>query len=958
MKAAPWRLWAARCLFPRTPGQARSPQKVPRVCLETLEDRLLPAGATPTYLVDHQAVQPAYASAPVGLTAAEVRAAYGINQVSLGGVAGNGAGQTIAIIDAYDDPQFVDSTSANFVNSDLHQFDLAMGLPDPPSFRKVAQDGSNNYPQQNAGWDGEIALDVEWAHALAPEANIVLVEANSSSYSDLIAGAVNWARQQPGVSVVTMSFGGGEFAGESSLDGYFTTPAGHNGVTFVASTGDSGAPGGYPAFSPNVLAVGGTTLSVGSGGSYAGESAWSDGGGGLSTQEGQPAYQHGVVTQSSTQRAIPDVSFDADPTSGVAVYDTVNNSASAPWWQVGGTSLAAPAWAALIAITDQLRVASGQSTLDGPSQTLPAIYKLPASDFHDITTGSNGYAAGPGYDLATGRGSPIANRLIPDLAGVSSSAPAAGYTAIEVPGAGVSLYSSATGWQSLTGTDASLLAADAAGDVAGAFPGCGVYEHTAAGGWQRLTTATPLMLAMDGSGDVFGGFSSGVWEYTGGSWVQLTSALPSQLSVNAAGEVLGVFSSGLWRDTPGVGWKQLSAPAAAAGVTASLAGIDAAGDVFAEFPSKGLWEDTAAGWRQISSSDASLLAVDAAGDAAADFPTAGGVWFYTAATHSLSQLMTTNASRLTTDAAGDVVAEFPGAGVQVYTKASGWKQLTTANASLVAGSAGGDTDAGDDIVSVVPGSGVWRYTDAAGWQQLTAASATLAASDLAGDVVAQVGGAIWRWRDATGWAQLATATASQLALDAAGDVYAAVPGEGVWRYTDAAGWQQLSGSNASVLAVDAGGDAVVDLTTGVWRYTNGAGWQQLTSGAAALLTIDAAGDVVGSFTHQGVWRYTNAGGWQQLTTADASQLAVDAAGDITGAFASLGVERYTATGGWQQLSPADAAFVVMSATGEVVAQYGGSTLYRYFLQSVTGESFSAMIASVLAMDSGAPSTAG
>ncbi len=120
--------------------------------------------------------------------------------------------------------------------------------------------------------------------------------------------------------------------------------------------------------------------------------------------------------QTSSYRQIPDVAFDADPNSGVAVYDSYDYGSSSPWVQVGGTSVAAPCWAGLLAITNQLRVAQGLGTLDGASQILPKLYALPAGDFHDITTGSNGYAAGPGYDLVTGRGTPLASRLVPDLA--------------------------------------------------------------------------------------------------------------------------------------------------------------------------------------------------------------------------------------------------------------------------------------------------------------------------------------------------------------------------------------------------------------------------------------------------------------------------------------------------------------------------------------------------------------
>ena len=212
-----------------------------------------------------------------------------------------------------------------------------------------------------------------------------------------------------------MSWGSSEFNGESFYDSNFTTPAGHQGVTFVASTGDQGSPGEYPAYSPNVLAVGGTSLYLNAGGSYESESAWSGSGGGTSIVEAAPAYQEG--TGASAARTIPDVSSDADPNSGVPVYDSYNGTSATPWEQVGGTSLAAPTWAGLIAIANQGRVAWGGPTLDGSEQTLPAIYAISSGDFHDVTTGGNGGdSAGPGYDLVTGRGTPRANLLVPDLA--------------------------------------------------------------------------------------------------------------------------------------------------------------------------------------------------------------------------------------------------------------------------------------------------------------------------------------------------------------------------------------------------------------------------------------------------------------------------------------------------------------------------------------------------------------
>ena len=412
------------------------------VQLETLERRQLlssavlatgsftvaprPTGSTssdavPTYVRVTTGTGPDFGTADVeGYTPAQIRAAYGLNQVTFDGVTGDGTGQTIAIIDAFDDPN---------IQQDLRGFDAAFNLP-TASLTVVNQTGGTTLPgldpagAGNENFEGEEALDVEWAHALAPGAKLILVEATDSSPTNLLAG-VTWARAQPGVSVVSMSFGGQEESSQRQFDADFTTPAAHEGVTFLASTGDAGEPGGYPAYSPNVVAVGGTTASIDTLGNYDTETGWSGSGGGISQFETQPAYQNGVVTQSLTQRTIPDVAFDADPLTGVPVFDTFNNPSNTPWTEVGGTSFATPAWAAIVAVTDQGRVIAGKGTLDGATQTLPMLYSAPSSDFHDITSGSNGpgQTAGAGYELVTGRGSPEANLLIPFLVTGSTAPP-------------------------------------------------------------------------------------------------------------------------------------------------------------------------------------------------------------------------------------------------------------------------------------------------------------------------------------------------------------------------------------------------------------------------------------------------------------------------------------------------------------------------------------------------------
>jgi hypothetical protein len=344
-----------------------------------------------------------------GYSPAQLRQAYGFNQISFGSIKGDGTGQTIALIDAYDDPN---------IAGDLAAFDSALGIPAPPSFKKVNQTGGMSYPTVDANWGLETSLDVEWAHGMAPGANILLVEANTPSITDLFA-AVDYARNQPGVSVVSMSWGARESSGEASFDSRFSTPSGHAGVTFVASSGDSGSSGApeFPSVAPQVLSVGGTYIQLDSSGNYQSETGWSGSGGGISVTETQPGYQKGVVTQSSTMRTTPDVAYNAG--SSMAVYDSLVYPG---WINVGGTSAGAPQWAALVAIADQGRALSGQSSLDGYTQTLPKLYQLPQSDFHDLTSGSNGgYSATTGYDLVTGRGTPYANLVVAGLTGAPPS---------------------------------------------------------------------------------------------------------------------------------------------------------------------------------------------------------------------------------------------------------------------------------------------------------------------------------------------------------------------------------------------------------------------------------------------------------------------------------------------------------------------------------------------------------
>ncbi len=228
----------------------RNRRRVPRFSplLNELDDRCLLSGFSP--------------SQPTGYTPAQITAAYGLNAITFTSstgatVTGNGAGETIALIEMYHDPN---------IQSDLATFDAKYNLP-TPTLTVVNQAGN----QTDSGWALEESMDVEWAHSIAPGANILVVEA-APSYSQSqelqnLLSAVDTARNTAGVVAVSMSWGFSEMQNESSFDSYFTTPSGHAGVTFIAASGDNGVVE-YPSASPNVLAVGGTTLNLSSAGAY------------------------------------------------------------------------------------------------------------------------------------------------------------------------------------------------------------------------------------------------------------------------------------------------------------------------------------------------------------------------------------------------------------------------------------------------------------------------------------------------------------------------------------------------------------------------------------------------------------------------------------------------------------------------------------------------------------------
>ncbi|HZT40922.1 MAG TPA: hypothetical protein VFA07_01970 [Chthonomonadaceae bacterium] len=346
-----------------------------------------------------------------GMTPAQMRSFYNLPS--------SGGSQIVAIVDAYHD-----ATALN----DFNTFSSQFGLPTETStnvtastnkvFQVVYAGGSQPPQDSSGGWELEESLDIEWAHAMAPSAKIVLVEANSNSFTDLF-NAVSVATSftdANGLSTkeASMSWSSGEFSGETSYDSYFTSGS----VVYFASTGDSGAPAGYPSTSPYVVAAGGTTVTTNSSGNFVSESAWSSGGGGPSTQEARPSFQNAIQSIVGSFRGTPDISYDADPNSGASVYDTTPyNGFTYGWLEVGGTSWSSPALAGIMNLANT----SAGTFAAGTQAELTTIYSnLGTSNFRDITTGNNGYAAAAGWDFATGVGTV---QGLSGLNGASSSAP-------------------------------------------------------------------------------------------------------------------------------------------------------------------------------------------------------------------------------------------------------------------------------------------------------------------------------------------------------------------------------------------------------------------------------------------------------------------------------------------------------------------------------------------------------
>ena len=360
------------------PSAAGLAHRAERVCATPAPDE----ASCDALVVVNGAGTPAVSSTPSGFNPADIRSAYALTATS-------SSGRTVAIVDAYDDPS---------AEADLGVYRSTFRLPACTTasgcFRKTSQTGKSRLPRANAGWATEISLDLDMVSATCPDCKILLVEANSASFSDLGA-AVNFAATQPGVVAISNSYGGSDSAPLGAYN--------HPGIAITASTGDAGYGVQSPASFDSVIAVGGTSLTKTTATTNTrgwSETAWSGAGSGCSTLNNKPSWQTSA-TQCAGGKANADVSAVADPNTGVSVYDTTAYQGASGWLVYGGTSVASPIIASVYA-------------LSGNTAGYPASYTWAHASFlNDVISGSNGTCPTPiwcnataGWDGPTGLGTP------------------------------------------------------------------------------------------------------------------------------------------------------------------------------------------------------------------------------------------------------------------------------------------------------------------------------------------------------------------------------------------------------------------------------------------------------------------------------------------------------------------------------------------------------------------------
>lgn len=503
------RRWPNRHTLPADAGGISTRQLTPQLLESARREHQAGQRTRDIASVDGIVTPMAAGSAISTYSPAQIRAAYGMPPLpalgatlSVAQAAQLGAGQTIYIVDAKHNPN---------VAAELAAFNQKFGLPtctiqvlapaaalplaDPPItgcqllivYSAAAGSMTSAAPAYDSGWATEISLDVQWAHATAPLARIILIEAADASINSLLGGVKLANAMGPGV--VSMSFGSTEGSWTKSADSVFAA----SNMTYLAATGDSGASVSWPAVSTKVLAVGGTSLSY-SGSGARSEAVWSGTGGGTSLYTLKPSYQTNAVfgMGAYSGRAVADVAFNADPATGQYVAVMTPGSSAVRWISAGGTSLATPQWAGLIAIANSARALSAKTALSSPHAVLygqiaavPGIY---ASAFADITKGLNGTCAicvsTIGYDTPSGLGTPNVNSLVSALSGAESTASAPVVSSASISGqVGMALTFTASViapnavTYTLTGAPSSM-SISTAGIVSWATPVVGTYTVT------------------------------------------------------------------------------------------------------------------------------------------------------------------------------------------------------------------------------------------------------------------------------------------------------------------------------------------------------------------------------------------------------------------------------------------------------------------------------------------------
>jgi subtilase family serine protease len=569
-------------------GYAASARRNPRTMLLPPSARRLATRRLSLSQLDYAPGQPqdttltpmATGSTVSTYTPAQIRAAYGLPALPPSGTtltaalaAQLGAGQTIYIVDAMHNPNTAAELAAfnqKFGLPGCSQKAIATGAALPLAaapanscelavvFNTSSGTMTATQPAYDAGWATEIALDVQWAHATAPLARIVLIEAASASLDNL-QGAVKLANAM-GPGVVSMSFGAPEGSWTGAANAVFTAA----NMTYLAATGDSGASVQWPAVSPNVVAVGGTSLTYTGSGSRS-ETGWTQTGGGISAYTATPSYQSNAVPGLGTlaHRGVADVSFNADPKTGQYVAVIASGSSTPSWISAGGTSLSTPQWAGLIALANANRALNAKPALGAPHAVLYGqIAAVPgnyASAFADVISGSDGScttcSAKNGYDQLSGLGTPNGASLLSALSGASAVASAPTVVSAAIGGkvgTALSFTVSAAGAHPLT----FALSGAPSGMTIGST-GTVSWTTPVAGTYAVAVTATDSMTGLKGQGTytvtiaalsapvVTGGSISGKVGTALSFAVAVSNANPVTYALSGAPAGMAISSSGV-----------------------------------------------------------------------------------------------------------------------------------------------------------------------------------------------------------------------------------------------------------------------------------------------------------------------------------------------------------------------------------------------------------------------------